>query len=86
MRGRPDSVVFGYAVEHRLTLITRDLGFATSRERQIANHAGIIVVRIPNEVSISTIKGIVLEAIRKIPCDRLDGHLVIVEPNRIRMR
>jgi len=86
LRGRPDGEVFKYALDHRLALITRDLGFAASQEWELANHAGLIVVRIPNEVSISTVKRIVIGAIDQLAHDPLDGHLVIVEPDRIRIR
>lgn len=50
LRGQSDQEVFAYAQARHLTLVTVDKGFANVLRFPLGTHAGLIVVRVPNEL------------------------------------
>ena len=86
LRGAPDSAVFRHAVTSGLALITGDLGFSNLLHFPLGIHAGILVARIPNEVSTARVNELVLGAIQQLSGEDILGNLVIIEPDRIRLR
>jgi predicted nuclease of predicted toxin-antitoxin system len=86
LRGRPDTEVLQSAVAQNRVLLTADLGFANLLALPLGSHPGILVARLRNEVQITTLNAVVLDAIRAFSDDELRGSLVIVEPGRIRLR
>ena len=86
LRGAPDSKVFAYAQSHGLALISADLGFSNLLAFPLGTHAGILVIRIPNEVPTTTVNRVILEAIRNLEEADLQGSLIIIEPDRLRIR
>lgn len=86
LRGKDDEEVFAYAQSHQLTLITADLGFANLLRFPLGTHAGIVVLRVPNEVSPTSLNRVLTAAITSLGDDELSGALLIVELGRLRIR
>jgi len=67
-------------------LVTADLEFANLLLFPLGSHAGIIVTRTPNSVSIQQVQQLLLDALESLAGEDLRGHLVIVEVGRTRVR
>ncbi len=50
LRGHGDSDAFAYAQTYGLALVTADKGFANVLAYALGTHAGLIVLRVPNEL------------------------------------
>jgi predicted nuclease of predicted toxin-antitoxin system len=85
-RGRADDEIIGYARTAGFVLLTSDVGFGSVVRFPLGGHPGIIVVRFPNEVSVSRLNRAVLEALRSLSDDDIAGNLVVIEPGRLRLR
>ena len=86
LRGRNDSDIFTYAVSLGLILVTGDLGFANPFAYPPESHAGIVVTRMPNEISTQRINDELLRALVELDGEDLHGSIVIVELGRTRIR
>jgi predicted nuclease of predicted toxin-antitoxin system len=87
LRGALDEAVLSHAVRSNLTLVTADLDFADIRRYGASLGAGIVVARLPGGATTRTI----LELFRRFLAEKdlleqLQGKLVIVEVDRIRVR
>ena len=51
MSGYSDELVFQFAQDQHAVLITADLGVADARLLSAASHQGVILLRMPNEMS-----------------------------------
>lgn len=76
LRGQPDEAVLHYAPSAGLVLLTGDLGFANILQFPLGSHAGIAVARFPNDMPAARLTQTILE----------DGNLLIIEPERVRLR
>ena len=85
LRGKNDSAIFGFAQKEQRILITCDLGFSNIVQYPPEKTAGIIVVRIPDEIPIPQFNKVLLEAIQGID-ERLPAHLAIVDLKKVRLR
>lgn len=86
LRGRPDEEVLEYAVREDRAVITADVGFGNILRFPLGEHAGIVVVRFPNEVSIRDLTTELLVAITWLGDDDVAGNVVTIMPGRIRVR
>lgn len=86
LRGKPDGDVFAFATEKGLAIVTGDLDFANTHTYPLGTHAGIVVIRLPEEMSIMKRKRLTLAALMVVPHDELAGNLLIVDPGGIRLR
>ena len=86
LRGRPDDEVFDFAIKNDRTLISADMGFANIFRYALGSHSGIVVSRFPNEVSTATLNAAIVAAMKDLDESDIRGSLVIVEPDRIRLR
>jgi predicted nuclease of predicted toxin-antitoxin system len=86
LRGHSDADVYAYAQRTGAALITCDKGFANVVVFPVGSHAGLIVVRIPDEVAPAELNRMLLDAVSQLGSDPLAGCLVIVEIGRIRIR
>ncbi len=86
LRGQPDDQIFEYAQNRQAVLITADLGFTDPWRFPRHSHAGIILVRLPNEMSTTTMNQELLKALASLKDESLAGTLVIVEVGRVRIR
>src|SRR5882757_10375842 len=75
LRGQTDSEVLRYAVAQHRVLLTADRGFANLLTVPLGSHHGILVVRLPDEVPITKLNVIIVEAIRTLSNDELRGSL-----------
>lgn len=86
LRGHSDADVFAYAQTHGAVLVSCDKGFANTLAYPIGSHAGIVVVRIPDEAPPAELNHELLSALAQLGDAPIDGWLVIVELGRIRLR
>jgi len=86
LRGEPDDAVFAHAVSRGFALVSADLGFGNVLRFEPGSHAGIIIVRLPDAMSVSAIGEAVTEALLSLRDEEIDGCLVVIEPGRIRLR
>ena len=85
--GPNDEAIARHAREHGLTLVTRDFDFSDIRNYPPAQHAGIVVLQLPDDAVAAQIVR-VLEAFVMQPelLAPLPGRLAIVESWRVRFR
>lgn len=86
LRGHGDDEVFDYAQRRGAILVTEDRGFANVIRFPLGSHRGIIVLRVPNELSTSRVNRELLEALAGLQERDLAGSLLIVQPGRFRLR
>lgn len=86
LRGHADREIFAEAQERRAILVSGDKGFSNTIQFPIGTHAGILVVRVPSELSTSQVNHELLRALEDLRGASLDGSLVIVEVGRTRIR
>lgn len=86
LRGKSDDEIFSYAVSHKMTLISGDLGFSNVLRFLHGTHSGIILTRFPNEISTQTLNKSIVKALKKLDQKDIEGNLIIIEPGRLRLR
>jgi predicted nuclease of predicted toxin-antitoxin system len=86
LRGCTDEEVIAYARARGAVLITADKGFANILRFPPGTHAGILVLRMPNELSVPELNRRLLQVLMRMEGEDLRGLLIIVEPHRIRIR
>ncbi len=86
LRGQPDVPIYRHAQREQAVLISADLGFSDETEFPLEDHWGIIVVRIPSEISAKQRVQEILAAVHNLEDDPLKGVLVVVSPGRVRTR
>jgi predicted nuclease of predicted toxin-antitoxin system len=86
LAGHKDPEIFARAQEMGATLITADLEFSNLLLFPLGTHAGIVVTRMPNSVSVSQTHDVLLKALHGLAGEDLRGLLVIVEVGRTRVR
>jgi predicted nuclease of predicted toxin-antitoxin system len=85
LRGKPDHAVFAYAQAHGQILVTADKGFANVVSFPPGTHAGLIVLRVPNELPTTHVNHELLRALSDLAGEDLAGLLIIVEVGRMRL-
>jgi len=86
LRGSPDEAIFERAQTQNQVILTADLGFGNILRFPLDQHHGVLVARFPNETSTEILNEAIVAAIRDLHSDEIDGHLLIVEPGRVRLR
>jgi predicted nuclease of predicted toxin-antitoxin system len=86
LRGRSDDVIFTHATENGLALLSGDLGFGNVARFPLGRHRGIVIVRFPNDASVSTVNEAIVRTLRELSDEEIDGSIVVIEPGRIRLR
>jgi predicted nuclease of predicted toxin-antitoxin system len=86
LRGRSDQEIFDYAQVQGAILITADKGFANILHFPPGTHAGIVVVRVPNELPTQKVNQELLRGLADLKGEELSGLLVIIEVGRTRIR
>jgi predicted nuclease of predicted toxin-antitoxin system len=67
-------------------VVTRDLGFVNLYRRLSSSHPGLVVVRFPSVVTISTVNEAIAAGLRALADTDVTGNTVVVEPGRVRLR
>jgi predicted nuclease of predicted toxin-antitoxin system len=86
LRGTGDDAIFAFAQTLSATLVTADRDFMSILSFQPGTHAGIIIVRIPNQFPNDVVNREIMRAVNELGDEPLAGLLVIVEIGRTRVR
>ncbi len=86
LRGRADAEIANRAAEDRRAVLTADLGFANILRFPLGSHAGMVVVRFPNEVPVAVLNQAVIKALQGLTDKEVEGSILVVEPGRTRLR
>jgi predicted nuclease of predicted toxin-antitoxin system len=86
LRGADDVEVFAYAQSMSATLLTADRDFSSALTFRPGTHAGMVVVRIPNQVPNNAVNREILRFIHELRNTPLAGLIVVVEVGRTRIR
>jgi predicted nuclease of predicted toxin-antitoxin system len=83
----PDSQIAAHTRASRAALITRDMDFADVRHYPPADYQGIVVLRMPDDTTAQSITNLLERFLKQAEIiSQLPGHLVILEPDRVRVR
>lgn len=85
-RGEPDERIFQFTQEKHAVLFTADLGFANILSFPLGTHKGICVLRFPNEMPNDKINTIVLDLLKQLSQQDIEGNLIIFTPKNFRIR
>jgi predicted nuclease of predicted toxin-antitoxin system len=86
LRGHGDDEIFAQAQARGAVLVTGDKGFTNVLSFPPGTHAGLIVVRVPNELPTPEVNRQVLRALAELEGEDVRGLLIIVEVGRTRIR
>ncbi len=86
LRGSDDDVIYQFAQENKSALITGDIHFGNILRFPIGQHFGIVIVHFPNEISTNEINYQIIERFANLKDDDFAGNLIIIEPNKTRIR
>jgi len=86
LRGRSDDDILAAAVAEDRAVVTADVGFASLLRYPLGTHAGIVVARFPSWIPNAVVAAAVLGALAEAGDDLGAGILIVVEPDRIRVR
>lgn len=83
----PDEQIAAHARASASVVLTRDLDFSDIRRYPPANHAGLIVLRLPDDAVVEEILRVVERFLSDAEfVSHLPGRLAVVEPSRVRFR
>src|SRR4051794_25473565 len=83
----PDQDIADHARQQQLAIVTADQDFGHVLTFPPADYAGIVVIRPPQGATTSTVLALIEQFLNDAKVmTNLPGHLVIVEPSRIRVR
>jgi predicted nuclease of predicted toxin-antitoxin system len=84
-QGAADDVLWAHVQEERRWLVTADKGFADLRRHPPGSHAGVILLRAPEE-SRSAYLELVRTAFEPLVLDEITGAVVVVTSRGVRIR
>ena len=83
----PDAQIAAHARNLNAAIVTRDIDFADIRNYPPHEFQGLIILRLPDDAVAQVIVNLLERFLRQTElAARLPGHLVIVEPDRVRFR
>jgi len=85
LRGAKDRKILDFAVQKSYVLVTGDLDFVRLVRLHSSKPKGLVIVRLPNQMSPANMNKRLAEALSKIH-QKIYNHIVVVETNRIRIR
>jgi len=86
LRGSADAIVFQYARDHSLTIITADVGFANEIAFPPELHHGIVLCRFPNSVAAPMLVEHIIKGLEALADEDLRSATLVIEPGQIRLR
>jgi predicted nuclease of predicted toxin-antitoxin system len=87
LRHASDAQIAAHAREHGYVILTRDFDFADVRNYPPRDYAGIVVLEAPHEWAAEAVSNLVDRMFAEAGLvESLSGRLVIVAPQRIRIR
>jgi len=83
----PDSWIATHARNSGAAIVTRDVDFADIRHYPPSEYSGIIVLRMPDDSVAQSIVNLLERFLKQTDLiAQIPGHLVILEPDRVRFR
>lgn len=86
LRGKSDEEIFNFAQTENATLLTADLGFGNILRFPVGSHSGIVIIHLPNEISVVEMNRQVCAAIDDLAEEDFRGSLIVIEPGKVRIR
>ena len=86
LAGRDDALVFRYAQDSGATLLTADKDFSNILEYAPGTHAGIIVLRPPDEWPTRRVHARLLDVLSAVAEHARRGALIVLQAERTRVR
>lgn len=86
LRGAPDPGILAEAVSAGRSVVTADKEFANVIVYPPEKHAGVVLIRIPDEMDPDQRIARIVDVLVVHAADDLAGVIVVVEPNRVRIR
>ncbi len=85
LSGANDEKIFQVCCEEKRCLVTFDLDFANPIHFPASLCAGIIIIRLPHNLSLKTLEILVKQTLTALESISFESELWIVEPGRIRI-
>jgi len=83
----PDAVIARVAQDRRLALVTGDFDFADIRNYPPEEFYGIVLIHSPRDQAADALDSLISAFVSRTEwLERLPGHLVIIEPTKVRFR
>ncbi len=86
LRGAEDEEIYDFAQREKAVILTGDRGFGNILRFPLDKHFGIVVVHFPNETPTIEINRYLIERFKDLSEDDFKGNLIIIEPEKIRIR
>ncbi len=86
IRGSDDEKVYNFTQKERAILLTGDKDFGNILWFPSGRHFGIVIAHFPNEISSQEMTAQIVNELKKLSREDLQGNLIILEPGRIRIR
>ena len=86
LRGQSDERIFQEAQQQSAILITPDRDFTNILRFPPQAHRGLIFLRLPNHLSVEQLVDRVLRGLQEVSLESLARTVVVIEPNRTRIR
>jgi predicted nuclease of predicted toxin-antitoxin system len=86
LRGAEDEEIYEFAQREGAVILTGDRGFGNILRFPLGSHSGIIIAHFPNEMSTMEINHQLLERFKNLTEDDYKGNLIVIEPQKIRIR
>ena len=86
LRGKPDEEIYQFAQHEEAVLVSGDTGFSDTLRFPLGKHYGIVVVRLPNELSAEKRVQEIVRAFTDLKGISLKGALVVITPGKVRIR
>jgi len=86
LRGAEDKEIYEFAQREEAVILTSDRGFGNILRFPLGTHFGIVVANFPNEMLTQEINKHLLERLKDLSEDDFKGNLIIIEPQKIRIK
>lgn len=86
LRGAKDKAIYEFAQKEKAIILTRDTDFGNILRYKIGEHFGLVVARLPNELSNAEVNRQITQELNKLTKDDFSGNLIIIEPGRVRIK
>ena len=86
LRGATDYDILNFSNERKGVIITADVGFASLSFKDSTIIIGFVLLRIPNEFTVQETIRLVLQAFKDLGEENIRGNIVVIDPQKIRIR
>ena len=86
LQGSPDELIYQTCNAEGRCLVTFDMDFTDIIRFPPENTSGIIVLRLPINPNLLTVRQLIRQALKALQTDPIEGNLWIVQAGRIRIR